>query len=69
MLNDLPSVTPKERTGKWESTEIFYGGESKGAIIKCSECGNEFKVSPKVFENLYGNERFCNYCGVRMVNE
>ena len=68
-LQKLPSVTPKEKTGKWESTEIFYGGESKGAIIKCSECGNEFKVSPKVFENLYGNERFCNYCGVRMVNE
>lgn len=68
-INALPSVTPKEKTGKWESTEIFYGGESKGAIIKCSECGNEFKVSPKVFENLYGNERFCNYCGVRMVSE
>lgn len=68
-LQKLPTATPKEKTGKWESTEIFYGGESKGAIIKCSECGNEFKVSPKVFENLYGNERFCNYCGVRMVNE
>ncbi len=66
---DLPSVTPKEKTGKWESTEIFYGGESKGAIIKCSECGNELKVSPKVFENLYDNERFCNYCGARMVSE
>jgi DNA-directed RNA polymerase subunit RPC12/RpoP len=69
LIKALPSVTPKEKTGKWESTEIFYGGESKGAIIKCSECGNEFKVSPKVFENLYGNERFCNHCGVRMVSE
>lgn len=68
-IKNLPSVTPKEKTGKWESTEIFYGGESKGAIIKCSECGNELKVSPKVFENLYDNERFCNYCGARMVSE
>lgn len=67
-IETLPSVNLQEpKTGHWESTELFYEGESRGAIIKCIECGNEFKVSPKVFERLYDNERFCNHCGCRMV--
>ncbi len=68
-LATLPSLRPQESTGHWECNELFYEGESRGAIIRCSKCGNEFKVSPKVFENLYGNERFCNHCGAKMVEE
>ena len=65
-LKQLPSVAIPNKTGHWECDELFYEGESRGAIIKCSECGNELKVSPKVFENLYDNERFCNHCGAKM---
>ena len=64
--DDPEGETQKPKTGHWESTELFYEGKSRGSIIKCSECGNEFKVSPKVFERLYDNERFCNHCGCRM---
>ncbi len=68
-IKALPSVNPQPKTGHWECNELFYDGESRGAIITCSECGNEFKVSPKVFENLYSNERFCNHCGAKMESE
>lgn len=63
----IKAVDPK--TGYWECNELFYNGENRGAIIRCSKCGNEFKVSPKVFENLYDNERFCNHCGAKMESE
>ena len=68
-LKQLPTVAIPNKTGHWECDELFYEGESRGAIIKCSECGNELKVSPKVFENLYDNERFCNHCGAKMGGE
>lgn len=72
-IHCLPRVQPKAeqepKTGHWECSELFYEGESRGTTIRCNKCGNEFKVSPKVFENLYDNERFCNHCGAKMAKK
>ena len=50
VLYDLPSVTPKQRTGHWiiiSPTDMY-----------CSEC-NEI-------EHLDTSRKFCAYCGTRM---
>ena len=52
--------------GEWIVTELFYEGESNGAIIKCNKCGNEMRISPRRFENLYSCEKFCGMCGADM---
>lgn len=66
MINNLPPVIPKEKTGKWYSTTIQ--GQIDGQIVKafvCSECG-----AISVFRLVDGeivNGDLCPNCGCQMV--
>ena len=53
-IKDLPSVTPKEKTGRWYIRET-YPLECKS--WECSECK----------EVVYEKTKCCPNCGVRMV--
>lgn len=62
---NLPSVTPKEKTGRWISFGIQ--GEIDGQIVKvfaCSECGaiSIFRVS----NGNIVNGDLCPNCGAKM---
>lgn len=59
ILNDLPSVTPKQRTGHWRHYE--------GMLI-CSECGAEFYDD---IMEYCGDDvpKCCPNCGVKMESE
>ena len=55
-LNSLPSVTPKEKTGKWYIRETY---PLECDSWECSECK----------EVVYEKTKFCPECGARMVSE
>ena len=62
-IKALPSVTPKEKTGKWIIEDMFDGD----VAYRCSECNELFWIesgTPK--DNEYN---FCPNCGARMVSE
>lgn len=60
-VKTLPSVTPKEKTGKWEVYEVVDFGDFKGTEkYKCSKCGEKVGVF---------KSNFCPNCGKRMVSE
>ena len=52
--DEFPSVTPKEKTGKWITKPHIYG------IAFCSECDFELRVN---------DTKYCPNCGARMVSE
>lgn len=65
-LQKLPSVTPKEKTGRWISFGIQ--GEIDGQIVRaftCSKCGaiSIFRVS----NGNIVNGDLCPNCGAKMV--
>ena len=55
-IKDLPSVTPKEKTGKWIPLGNYdeWGNENS---YKCSECGER---------NFYP-DNYCHNCGAKMI--
>lgn len=53
MVQQLPSVTPKEKTGKWIYKQGIFGA------VYCSKCDFELKTN---------NTKYCPNCGARMVN-
>ncbi len=56
-FENLPSVTPKEKTGHWEYVQ--YDGNPNIGNLHCSEC-----------ERIAGFEyNFCPNCGARMVGD
>ena len=57
VVKELPSVTPKEKTGKWIMTSAYFPG-AYGNIhyVKCS-CCNEYNL---------GKGNYCPNCGARM---
>ena len=57
-IDDLPPVTPKQRTGHWEKTISENGITS---AVRCSECGFE--------DNRYMLFRYCPNCGAKMVEQ
>jgi hypothetical protein len=63
-LSELPSVTPKQKTGKW-----FYDESIEN--WRCSEC----KETPKTMgycgsvNFMVEHFKFCNHCGTKMENE
>ena len=64
IVQDLPSVTPKPKTGHWEE----YGNSWEDKF-KCSECGKE---QPKILcgERIIGHwSDYCPHCGCRMKGE
>ena len=52
-IDDLPSVTPTERTGHWKQI-------SPARIYECSECGGVVMTDEIDVYN------FCHHCGARM---
>ncbi len=62
-INALPSVTPKEKTGRWMNAKV--GKLFPSNDFKCSECGNILD-----FDGVNcgrGDANFCPNCGARMV--
>lgn len=66
---DLPSVTPKQKTGRWltpqqddgMSDPIYYQ-------VRCSECG--FDLDPQTWHmelHQYGADKYCPKCGAVMA--
>lgn len=62
-IDALPSVTPKQERGKWETVEDWDGDEH----YRCSECGAEFVLIDGTPEN--NDYYFCPNCGARMTKE
>jgi len=59
-VEELPSVTPTERTGHWIEKEDFNGD----TYYDCSECGESFcLIDGTPTDNLYN---YCPNCGCRM---
>ena len=50
-INKLPSVTPKEKTGKWIYKQGIFGA------VYCSKCDFELKTN---------NTKYCPNCGCQM---
>ena len=57
VLYDLPSVTPKQRVGRWID-EGYYADGSNATAYRCSECGEH------IIE--YEPDRYCKFCGAKM---
>ena len=62
IVEELPPVTPKQRTGHWIDTdewrETVDGFEQWGYFRKCSKCGYVFK-----FLEI---DNYCPNCGCKM---
>ena len=56
MINDIPSVTQKPKTGHWIKT---VGENGVTSAVRCSECGFE--------DNRYMLFKYCPNCGVKMT--
>lgn len=65
----LPSVTPKEKTGKWTKTQS--GDDMFPEIIVCSKCNNEnshldFNEHAEPIGKVFIKSKYCPNCGARM---
>ena len=52
VIEHLPPVTPKPKTGHWITKPHIYG------VTFCSECGFELRIN---------DTKFCPNCGAKMV--
>lgn len=57
MLEQLPPITPTERTGKWV-VEHSGNGWNEWTNYTCSECNKKF--------NKFYTSNYCPNCGVKM---
>jgi hypothetical protein len=67
-LSELPSVTPKQKTGKW--VDIKKDG-NRIYRCRCSECGKNPIEYTYGYEDWWFEElpKFCPDCGTKMENE
>ena len=64
VLDNLPSVQPKEKTGKWK--QVLAKRDDDGYILrdyKCTNCFGIILCVPDDDENL---PRYCCMCGEKM---
>lgn len=63
VLNDLPSVQPEQKTGRW----IFEKGDGKTCVdgYICSACGRSYHTKVPYFSEF----DFCPCCGAKMENK
>ena len=59
-IKTLPSVTPKQRVGRWID-EGYYADGSNATAYRCSECGEH------IIE--YEPDRYCKFCGAKMEEQ
>ena len=59
-IKTLPSVTPKEKTGKWIDDGFYAEGHSE-IVYRCSQCNH------CIIELSIEEYNFCPNCGARMV--
>lgn len=57
ILEQLPSVTPKQRTGHW----IIISVDARGVLMKCDKCER------LVCTESPGSYTYCPSCGAKMV--
>lgn len=58
-IHTLPSVIPKQRTGKW--IKLQHNGDGSSRYM-CSECGDTMQLSRHTFATFC----FCPKCGAKM---
>jgi len=56
VLNELPSVRPKEKVGHWQKISADKYSEHAAYYFRCSECGKD----------IIGEHNYCANCGCRM---
>ena len=71
-LQKLPSVTPKEKTGRW--IKIQNGDGMFPQSIVCSKCNNEnshldFNKHAEPIGKVFITSRYCPNCGAKMVGD
>lgn len=68
-LAKLPPVQPKIRTGHWIMPRNDDGmSDPIEYQVRCSECGFDFDPQTWHMElHKYGGDKYCPYCGVRMI--
>ena len=59
ILEDLPSVTPAQKTGRWKRVSIDKYVQHAMAFYRCSECRGE----------SIGMSKYCQNCGTKMEEE
>ena len=63
ILKELPSVTPKRKTGKW--IDAVIPNDNGGLPVQvCDQCNTFFPLA-----YTGGGHRFCPNCGARMVED
>ena len=71
IIEDLPPVTPKQRTGHWEMPQLDDGmSDPIYYQVLCSECG--FDLDPQTWHmelHQYGADKYCPNCGAKMEGE
>ena len=71
IIEDLPPVTPKQRTGHWEMPQLDDGmSDPIYYQVRCSECG--FDLDPQTWHmelHQYGADKYCPNCGAKMEGE
>lgn len=70
-VKTLPSVTPKEKTGRWIMPQQDDGmSEPIYYQVRCSKCN--FDLDPQTWHqelHRYNADKYCPNCGARMVSE
>lgn len=56
IVEELPPVTPKQKTGKW------IAGQTIGDGFTCGECNTHYHMYPMFY-------KFCPICGAKMEGE
>ncbi len=59
-IEDLPSVPPKQRVGRWID-EGYYADGCNASAYRCSVCGEH------IIE--YEPDRYCKFCGAKMEEQ
>ena len=59
-IDALPSVTPKQKTGKWINAND--GKWNTVEVLKCSACG-------EIDNRMYRTDNYCPNCGARMTED
>ena len=66
IINGIPAVTPKQKTGKWIRNNTYHGDNTSGYVDpdwRCSECGKNAPVNEWF---MYDLTAFCPNCGAKM---